>query len=817
MANAKAKIEKLFEISARWLYRNPVKVLLVSFLFIGFLVYQIPSIIIDTSSEAMLHEDDPSLLEYNRFRDQFGRAELIIIAVQTPDVFQAGFLTQLQSFHNDLEAEVPYLREITSLINARNTRGQSDVLIVEDLLEGWPEEKDIDLQTLKEQVLDNPFYINHYISEDARVTAVIIETEASVAEPLAEEELLQGFDEDEMEVPRGAGESHYFSAKENREVVEAVNRVVQRHQNDDFVLTASGGPVVVDAFNRATLRDVYFCIVMSLFSVGIFLAFLFRRLSGVLIPVLIINSALATTLGLMALLSAPIKITTAVIPAFLLAVSVCDSVHVLSIFYRQIEQGCSKEDAIVFALGHSGLPILMTSITTIAAVLSFTLAELSAIAEIGYFAAAGVGLAFFYTIVMLPAMLALTPLKSSAAVAKGTARMDRFLLWVARFSTSHPIKIIVLSLIVFVAISPAIFQLKFSHNIVEYFPDSMPYRHDLAFIDRSLKGSVTLELVLDTALENGLYDPRLLNQIENFCRQTEEIQRRDISVGKVYAVTDVLKETHRALNENNPEFYRIPGNRQVIAQEFFLFENSGSDDLERIVDSQFSKTRITIKTPWVDAVICRDFIREIDQKLRSFGLGQATVQVTGLMSLMVRAIIAAIYSMAKSYVIALVVITVLMIFLIGDWKIGLLSMIPNLLPIFITMGLMGLLGTPLDLNSLMIGSIALGVVVDDTVHFMYNFQKYYTKSSDPYFAVRETLLGTGRALLITSLVLSTGFFILMLASLNHLIRFGFFTGIAILIALLADFLLVPAMMVLIRRNKKAQNRVESVLNCETRS
>ena len=175
---------------------------------------------------------------------------------------------------------------------------------------------------------------------------------------------------------------------------------------------------------------------------------------------------------------------------------------------------------------------------------------------------------------------------------------------------------------------------------------------------------------------------------------------------------------------------------------------------------------------------------------------------------MVRAIIAAIYSMAKSYVIALVVITILMIFLIGDWKIGLLSMIPNLLPIIITMGLMGLSGNPLDLNSIMIGSIALGVVVDDTVHFMYNFQKYYTRTLDPYDAVRQTLLGTGRALLITSLVLSTGFFILMFASLNHLIRFGFFTGIAILIALLADFLLVPAMMVLIRR-KQALHQVES--------
>ena len=139
MANSKEKLEKLFETGGRWLFRNPIKVLLVSLLFIGFLVYQIPSISINTSSEAMLHEDDPSLLEYNRFRDQFGRAELVIIAVRAPEIFNAGFLAKLQSFHTDLEDEVPYLREVTSLVNARNTRGQNDELIVEDLLEGWPE------------------------------------------------------------------------------------------------------------------------------------------------------------------------------------------------------------------------------------------------------------------------------------------------------------------------------------------------------------------------------------------------------------------------------------------------------------------------------------------------------------------------------------------------------------------------------------------------------------------------------------------------------------------------------------------------------
>jgi len=176
--------------------------------------------------------------------------------------------------------------------------------------------------------------------------------------------------------------------------------------------------------------------------------------------------------------------------------------------------------------------------------------------------------------------------------------------------------------------------------------------------------------------------------------------------------------------------------------------------------------------------------------------------ITGLVALLARTISAAIYSMAKSYLIALLVITLIMIFLIGDLKIGLLSMIPNLIPIIITMGFMGYMDIPLDINSLMIGSIALGVVVDDTVHFMYNFQKYYKQSGDPNTAVQKTIHGVGRALLITSLVLSTGFFIITFSSLKHLVNFGFFTGVTILIALLADFILAPAIMIMVNPRRR---------------
>jgi hypothetical protein len=479
-------------------------------------------------------------------------------------------------------------------------------------------------------------------------------------------------------------------------------------------------------------------------------------------------------------------------------VGVCDSVHILSIFYREVARGKKKDAAIAHALGHSGLAIVMTSLTTMAGLLSFLAADLTAIAEIGTYAAIGVMLALIYTILLLPTFIALFSLKSMPPHKESRMSMEGPLRKIAGFSTAHTYKILTAGLILLIISVPGVFKLKFSHNIVQYFPDDHPDRQSLEYVDKHLNGTITLEVVLDTNRENGLYDPEMLNRIEDFTGQIKDFQHPEIRVGKVFSITDILKETHQALNDNDPDAYRVPQERDVIAQELFLFENSGADDLERIVDSQFSKTRITIKTPWVDAVVCRNFIRVIEKKLHIVFGNQATTHSTGLMALLARAISAAIYSMAKSYGIALIAITLMMIAMLGNVKLGLVSMIPNLLPITITMGLMGWMDIPLDLNSLMIGSIAMGVVVDDTVHFMYNFQKYYDKSHDPAYAIRQTLTGTGRALLITSLVLSTGFFILMTASLNHLVRFGLFTGITILFALVADFLLAPALMLVLK-------------------
>jgi hypothetical protein len=273
-------------------------------------------------------------------------------------------------------------------------------------------------------------------------------------------------------------------------------------------------------------------------------------------------------------------------------------------------------------------------------------------------------------------------------------------------------------------------------------------------------------------------------------------------VGKAWSLTTILKEIHQALNENRSAYYRIPQNRNLIAQEFLLFENSGSDDLEDFVDSQFSKARFMVKVPFEDAYHAGIFIAQVNSYFDRY-FAEETVTLTGMIGLLARTITAAIHSMAKSYAIALAVITILMILLIGRVRIGLLSMIPNLAPILLMLGVIGFFNLPMDLFTMMVASIAIGLAVDDTIHFMHNFRRYYERSGDPVLAVHHTLQTTGRAMLVTTVVLSIGFFIFAFATMSNVRNFGLLTGFTIVMALLADYLLAPALMVVVNRRKSA--------------
>ena len=306
-----------------------------------------------------------------------------------------------------------------------------------------------------------------------------------------------------------------------------------------------------------------------------------------------------------------------------------------------------------------------------------------------------------------------------------------------------------------------------------------------------------MEAIVDTRRTNGLYDRDFLVKLSELTAQIETIERNGMFVGKVTSVADILKEIHQALNGNDPSFHVIPADPKLIPQEFLLFENSGADDLENVIDSQFRMARVTIRVPWRDALEYAAMLHEIRQRFHTAFGPDVDVTMTGILSVLSRTLEAAIHSAAKSYIIAFSVITLLMIVLIGNLKIGLSSMLPNLTPIVVTMGAMWWLDVPLNMSTMLVGSIAIGLAVDDTIHFMHNFRRYYAKTGDVRAAVHRTLQTTGRAMLITSIVLAFGFYIFLFASMGNMIHFGFLTGTAIVLALAADFLLAPALMVLL--------------------
>ncbi|MCP3953359.1 MAG: MMPL family transporter, partial [Desulfobacterales bacterium] len=319
-------IEAFFAGLARSLYRHSLKTLLITFVFIGFLASFIPDTIIDTSAPALLRATDPARIDYNAFRNQFNENDLIIIAINPPAVFDSGFLKQLRMFHNALEKEVPYIKRITSLINARDTYGKDDELIVGELLETWPESR-ADINKVKERAFDNPFYANSLLSEDGRMTTIILETEATISE-FSDDDLLTGFEEETGEKGFTADKDtentppRYFSEKENREVVAAIARVAKKYHSPVFPVSVAGEPIVMDVYNRAMERDIVIVITLSLLTIAVFLALLFRRISGVLLPEMVIISGLLSTAGMLSAFNVTIKLTTIVLPGFLLAVSV---------------------------------------------------------------------------------------------------------------------------------------------------------------------------------------------------------------------------------------------------------------------------------------------------------------------------------------------------------------------------------------------------------------------------------------------------------------------------------------------------------------
>ncbi len=788
------RLENIFGRFGSFIANHPFLVILFSLLLIAFPISQLPKITMDTSNEGFMHKDDPMLINYNKFRDQFGRDERIFIAIESDKIFTIPFLKKLRSLHQELEEKLPYLDEVTSLVNVRNTRGEGDKLIVEDLLENFPKEKK-DLAKLKDIVTKSEFYRNLFISDDGKLTGIMIETQAFVSDDNSSvDDMFGEFDEDKT--AKNKLEKKLLSDEQNREIIQKTKEIVEKYRSDDFKIQYAGSPMVMDALKTMMKIDMQKFTRITILIILIFLFLIFRRLSATFYPLLVIVLSLLTTVGSMAFMGVAFKLPTQIVPSLLIAVSVGATVHVLSIFFDRFNKTKDKKEALIYTLGHSGLAIAMTGITTAIGIGSFAGSEVAPVSDMGIYASLGVLISLFLTLTLLPALLAITKLKPKEQSQRSW--LDHLMKKLAYLPTHYPKTIATLSLILVLVSLFLATQLKLSHYPLEWFPKDDPNYTGTHFIDNKMKGSLTMEVVIDTKKENGWQDPIRLAKLDKLTNELEGYNDGKAYIGKVISLNTIVKESNRALHENNQSFYRVPKDQALVSQELLLFENSGSDDLEDIVDSQFSKVRVTHKLPWVDSMQVQDMLEHVKKSYQDT-FKEDKVTMTGIIPILVHTFVQSIHSSVKSYIIAFTLIAISMIFIMGDVRLGLLSMIPNLTPIILGLSLMYIYHIPLDMFTLLIGSVAIGLAVDDTIHFMHNFKRYYHKSHDATLAVEETFFTTGKAMVITTIVLSLGFYAYMAGTMKSVQNFGFLTGSVIIFALLADLLLAPALMVLVAK------------------
>ncbi len=800
----RASFERSFENWGRKVVAHPWLLVVVSLLVTGALGSFLPRISFDASIDQMLPAGDPTLQRYQAFHAQYGSDEVGVVAIEPPEIFDRAFLEKLRAFHDEVEEQIPRVTKVTSLLNARATYGRGDELVVEDLIETLPESKE-QMAALRERAMGTPAYRNLLLSADGKITTVMIELEPfEINESTALDTASfdgDAFGEEEFD-PEEVG-LREITMQEFAESSRALRAIMARYEGPDFPMHSTGTWMVNTALIEWSEHSMPRMTGATIALCAVLLTLLFRHIWPVVLALGVVVLSVISSLGLIASSGVAFTPPMQPLPTFLLAVGVGYSVHLLTIFFQRFDAGASKDEALIQALGHSGLPILMTGLTTIVAMLGFASAELTPIMHFGVGAAGGVLVTLLYTLVTLPAMLVIVPVRRRAPRPEGEGedRISRSLATCGHLATRHPHAIVITATVLVLLAAVVASQARFSMLQLHWLPKDDPQRIGAHYIDTRMGGGNTLEVLIDTGVENGLHEPEVLRRMDALTSQINAWRDEGMALGRTLSLVDIAKEIHQALNSNDPAFFAIADSRELLAQELLLFENSGSEDLEQFVDSEFRRARFSMRMPIADAVERKVFVNEARGVFAEIMGDAGTITFTGNEDITIRTLAATVSSTGRSYLIALALITPLMMLLIGSLRSGLVSMAPNLSPILITVAAMQLMGIPFDVFTLQVGCIALGLAVDDTIHFIHGFRRVYLATGDPERAVQETLRSTGRALFYSSLVLTTGFAVFVLSPMQNLTNFGLITSFAIIMAFLFDVLVTPALLLIVTKRR----------------
>ena len=712
---------------------------------------------IDNSPNVYFPDQEPAVVLDRALHERFPNDQVFVLLFEGVALFSDGFLNAYDELGLQLLRHES-IDDVVSVTEQDHIAGTADEFVVERLIDTARLSESTPLQR-RQRVMDDRFANRALTSADGSALAMVV-------------------------IPRGTGNSIERLALE-----EQILAAVKEHRLDGY-LSAIAGQIPVDVSElRSMLRDNMIFIPATV-TIGLTLIWwLFRRWLAVMLAGVAIGVVVNSTVAIYVLLDQPFTLISSIIPPLLSALTVAALVHLFNALHLESKRGLSGPERVSRALAEIDRPALFAALTTAGGLASLATSPIVPIKVFGLISAAGTLLIYLVVFRILPNIVARWDKHSWARVKGGARLIDSAVLACHHLALRHPLLVIILIGGALIAGAPQVNKVIVETNLQEFFDFDHPVRRDTRHIDERLIGTMPVSVTFDAPALDGLKSPELLVQIRDFQRWVEQLPQVDRSFGMV----DFIEEMHWAFNAENPEFRRLPDNPQLISQYLLIYDG---EDIYDFVDRDFQHAQVTLNLNIHSAneisqllETIRVYLNEhIDDKLswEIAGMGRLFADMEDLL------VKGQVYSLWG----AMVLIFVFMLFLLRSFGAAVLCMIPNLSPILLIFIIMGAAGIWLDMATAMVASVAVGIAVDDTIHVYHGFHARLQRGVSPLWALVRTYRGAGRAVMVTTLILSAQFMILMASDFVPTRNFGLLTTIGLVTALLFDLLLLPALLII---------------------
>lgn len=790
---------------------------------------------IDQSMEGFFKEDNKTIKTYQWFKYVYGSDEFVIV-MYTPkngDIFSQESLTQLKSLEeqlnkgkNDPESPLSRIKRIRSIISADYLENKNDTLINRPFIGKKLPQSDSEREILRKLALAHKDYPKTFLSQDSRFGVIMIETDygtrvmQSENQPPVVDKKQADIEEDDFDFGEDGDETIAKLIKiEDTPTLERVpmdgyslfiselKKVFNSQQWQESHKTYfAGNPWLMDFFMRVIMAEMEIYGTLSFVIIWIVMVVTFRSFSALVWPTVILATGSLWCLGLTGWTQTEMTFMVQVIVFLLLAVSIAASIHILSAYSRHILTETSKKEAIAKTYGEVGVPVILAAITTALGLISLIFVPILAIQNFGLFASIGVLFTLLINLVMWPVFMRLYSPKLNPKKKKKDSMMTRFLSTNLERVLDRKKTIIGIFAAVAILGIMGLPKIVIDTNLVKMIKGGYGITESYHVIDQYFGGTTSIEILVDTGVNDGVKSHLLLKAVEEY--ENEVMSKYDQLVHRSRSLVNVTKDSYKNIMDGTQKYDTIPDSDEKVAQVLASFESADPTTRKMIVDDSWQIARITFSTISTGSHIYEKFLNDIDKiAYKHFAPfmeknPEFNISYTGGMVLMTDMISLVAVSMIQSFSLALVVICLVLFLVFGSFKFGLISMIPNIFPVVTAMGVAGWLGIPMDADTLLVLPLAIGIAVDDTIHFLTHYKTELINGRSNQQAIQSSLTHVGRAMISTTIVLSLGFLIFVMSSYIPLGNFGILASLAMVSALIADLFLLPVLLEIFRPFEK---------------